>query len=283
VWVDLDRVAALQAGAAQVQERPGERRRRATGVRRWIERHATASPIAAAAAAVIAVVGAVSIGAYQYFDGRLVSTHGEVRRVALDDGSTVVLDSDSIVQVRFSAGERTVFLRRGEASFQVAHDKARPFIVHADNVAVRAVGTNFAVQLQPDKVSVTVAEGTVAVTRPTGAGGKVERRFVTRDGALTAAARQPMRSATLSDADLTRRLAWRDGLLMFDGERMDAATVEVNRYAARPVIIDDPKVAKEAFVGVFRAGDSKAFADSAAAAYDDKVVEQSDGLHVTAR
>ncbi|HEY3814135.1 MAG TPA: FecR domain-containing protein [Caulobacteraceae bacterium] len=277
IWVDLDRVAAMKAGHARHLEIVSKREPR-TRARDWTRTLAGKLQLAAAAAAVL--VCAVSFGVYDHFDGRLVSTHGEVRRVALSDGSTVILDSDSIVQVKFHpGGERTVFLRQGEASFQVAHDKTRPFIVHANDVAVRAVGTSFAVKLQPDKVSVTVAEGTVLVKRPIG-GGRQERHYVTRNGALVAQGAQPMKASVLSGEDVARQLAWRDGQLDFNGESVVQAAAAVNRYATRPVIVDDPRLSQKTFVGVFRMGDSKAFADTAAAAYDDQVIEQEDGLHI---
>ncbi len=279
VWVDLDRVAALKAGHARHLEIVSERADRSR-VRDWTRRLTGRLQLAAAAAVVL--LCALSFGVWQHFDGRLVSTHGEVRRVALSDGSTVILDSDSIVQVKFKAGERTVFLRKGEASFQVAHDTARPFIVHADDVAVRAVGTSFAVQLQSDKVSVTVAEGTVLVKRPLG-GGQQERHYVSRNGALVAQAARPMKTSLLTGEDVARQLAWRDGQLDFNGETIAQATAEVNRYSARPVIVDDPRLGQKTFVGVFRMGDSKAFADTAATAYDDRVIEQEDGLHIVSR
>ena len=279
VWVDLDRVAALKAGHARHLEIVSERAERPR-VRDWASSLAGRLQLAAAAAVVL--VCGLSFGVWQHFDGRLVSTHGEVRRVALSDGSTVTLDSDSIVQVKFKAGERTVFLRKGEASFQVAHNTARPFIVHADDVAVRAVGTSFAVQLQPDKVSVTVAEGTVLVKRPLG-GGQQERHYVSRNGALVAQGAHPMKTSLLSGEVVARQLAWRDGQLDFNGETIAQAAIEVNRYATRPVIVDDPRVGQKTFVGVFRMGDSKAFADTAAAAYDDRVIEQEDGLHIVSR
>jgi transmembrane sensor len=279
VWVDLDRVAALKAGHARHLEIVSERAVRPR-VRDLAKRLTGRLQLAAAAGAVLVI--ALSAGVYQHFDGRLVSNHGEVRRVALSDGSTVILDSDSIVQVKFKPGERTVFLKKGEASFQVAHDTSRPFIVHADDVAVRAVGTNFAVRLQTDKVSVTVAEGTVEVKRPTG-GGRQERRFVTRNGALVAKGVQPMKTSVLTGEDIARSLAWRDGQLDFDGESVEQAAAQVNRYAARPVIVDDPRLGQKTFVGVFRMGDSKAFAETAATAFDDRVVEQEDGLHIVSR
>ncbi len=87
------------------------------------------------------------------------------RRV-LEDGSTVDLARGSAIEVRFSTDERHVRLMRGEAFFTVAKNPARPFIVNAGGVNVRAVGTAFNVRLDAQSVEVQVTEGRVAVVTP---------------------------------------------------------------------------------------------------------------------
>ncbi len=63
-----------------------------------------------------------------------------------------------------AGGYRQIFLRKGEAHFQVAHDRTRPFLVHAGDAVVRAVGTEFEVRLRNDQhVDVVVNEGRVEV------------------------------------------------------------------------------------------------------------------------
>lgn len=84
-------------------------------------------------------------------------------RVSLADGSSIELNSASEVSVSFSSAERRVRLLRGEAHFTVAKNKARPFMVEAGLVAVRAVGTAFNVRLGGKEVEVLVTEGRVAV------------------------------------------------------------------------------------------------------------------------
>ena len=200
----------------------------------------------------------------------------------LDDGSTVVLNTDSFVQVRFRKDRRDIILRKGEASFQVAHDAFRPFVVHAaDGVAVKAVGTAFAVREGPKGVLVTVAEGVVEVARPQKATKAVERRYVTRDNQVVALNAAPMKQSSVGESQVSRRLAWREGLLMFDGETLGQAAAEVNRYTQTPVVIDDPRLADKHFVGVFQVGDVRAFARAAGAAFDAQVAQKDDGsLHL---
>jgi transmembrane sensor len=86
-------------------------------------------------------------------------------RRPLADGSVVELNAGAEIEVDFSVERRDVRLVRGVAHFAVARDPARPFVVTAGLVAVRAVGTEFVVQFAPGEVDVLVTEGRVAVER----------------------------------------------------------------------------------------------------------------------
>ena len=81
----------------------------------------------------------------------------------LPDGSTLYLNTDSTVTVRYSGHERMVEVVRGQALFQVTHDTARRFRVQAGEAGAIAVGTRFDVYRQDSATLVTVAEGQVAV------------------------------------------------------------------------------------------------------------------------
>ena len=88
---------------------------------------------------------------------------GEQRSLALNDGSTVQLNSLSKIRIRYTEHERTVDLLQGQALFHVAKDTTRPFIVYSGQTRVRAVGTQFDVYRKADRTTVTVVEGRVAV------------------------------------------------------------------------------------------------------------------------
>jgi len=120
-------------------------------------------PFFAAAAVAFAVVigGAVWWQANRY---PLYSTDiGERRSITLADGSTVDLNARSKLRIEFSSAERRVELLDGQALFQVAKDKRRPFIVHSGDATVRAVGTQFDVYRKDSGTTITVLEGRVAV------------------------------------------------------------------------------------------------------------------------
>jgi transmembrane sensor len=265
IWVDLDRVAAEASEAGEPVAAPAPRR--------------PVQPRMLAAAASVLLAAVLGYVTYDRFEGRISAERGEIRRVTLEDGSSLILNSSSVVQVRYQRGVRQVVLRNGEASFQVAHDTARPFVVQAGDVAVRAVGTSFAVRLQPEEVSVLVDEGTVEVKPPAGV---EQAQMVTRDETLVVGPGN-LQKAHLGEREMTRRLAWRDGLLIFDGQRLAEAAVEVNRYAQKPIVIDDKRLADKILVGAFRLGDSKTFADSVVAAYKARLNDRNGALHLAMR
>ena len=155
---------------------------------------------------------------YDQLAGRYAADTGEVRRIVLEDGSSVTLNTDSVIRVRYEAGQRRVDLGHGEASFAVAHDASRPFVVRAGDLRVRAVGTEFVVRLQGEQVSVTVAEGVVEVKRPTP--GPDARRLIYEHDQIVAAGPAPLTATNIGQDEVARQLAWRDGLLVFDGEAL---------------------------------------------------------------
>jgi ferric-dicitrate binding protein FerR (iron transport regulator) len=115
---------------------------------------------------VIAAALLITIGASTWFyvqHGTYSTAIGEQRSIRLDDGSTIDLNSQSKVRVRFSEQRRAIELLEGQALFRVAKNKSRPFVVATDNTHVRAVGTEFDVYRKTSGTVVTVLEGRVAV------------------------------------------------------------------------------------------------------------------------
>jgi transmembrane sensor len=92
---------------------------------------------------------------------RFSTVVGGLEAVPLADGSRVTLNTDSELQVSLEPRERVVSLDRGEAYFEVAKDKSRPFIVNVGPKRVIAIGTQFSVRRDGDSIQVIVTEGTV--------------------------------------------------------------------------------------------------------------------------
>ncbi len=201
---------------------------------------------------------AICIGLFAVRDAPTLDTDiGEIRRTPMADGSSVVLDTATVVRPRFSAKRRDMRLDRGRALFNVAHDTARPFIVEAAGIRVRAIGTVFSVSRE-DAVEVLVTEGVVEVT----GGSRAEILRAGQRGRFTSGGIAAIE--TVSAGTMARALDWRDGRLELDGQTLASAVATINRYNRRPIIVIDATVAGEPLHGAFRTDDPEGFARSVA-------------------
>jgi len=94
-----------------------------------------------------------------------VTTDNEQRKIALPDGSTVIIDSNTVLRIAAdysNKGGRTVSLAAGQASFEVTQRAQMPFRVDMDAVSVTDIGTSFTVHRTKEKIKVSVASGKVA-------------------------------------------------------------------------------------------------------------------------
>ena len=186
---------------------------------------------------------------------------GESKIVALGDGSKITLNTNTRVEVRYSNSLRGIEIDRGEALFDVAKDKSKPFVVSAGQTRVLAVGTSFSVRLLPGRgLEVLVREGVVKIK--TGEGQRSEllkataRAVVDHDGTI--------HEESLTALNVGRRLAWRYGEIFFQNKSLAAVASEYARYSATPIVVDDPSVAALTVSGLYRASDPAGFAKAAA-------------------
>lgn len=210
----------------------------------------------------------------------LVSALGEVRRMPLSDGSLAVLNTDSSINVRLRSTRRDVALDRGEAWFQVAKDKERPFVVSAGDIRVRAVGTAFSVRRTGEGADIQVTEGTVqiwSVANPT------IKSSLSAGCRLFASNKAGPEAVNKSADEIDRSLAWRNGQLVFDGEPLGSAVAEFNRYNATKIRIEDGSLASGRFVGSFRTNEPEAFAKAAAALLGAQAYESNGEIILTRR
>ncbi len=263
VLARTDRARALSAGGMDRAYTP-HAPRRARRVLRWV--------VAAAAA-----VGVLAIGVQRHEPGNeyYATRKGEILRVPLQDGSAITLDSDSQVRVRFSERRRDIQLLQGEALFDVAKNPDRPFVVRADDTDVTAVGTSFAVSLTERRsggVEVLVREGVVDVADTQGA--VAPTRLVANYRAL-ANRSHGIRIEAVPTDDVDQQLAWREGMLSFNGDTLSVAAAQFMRYSDTRIVIDDPLVGSRRIVGLYSASDPAGFARSVALSLG--LVVQQDG------
>ena len=276
VWRRLDDLAALKSDSKVRTVRHGvdeeERQRRFPVPLRWV-RLGAAATLLCAAVLVTYHFGhpkPLPLAASESY----ATAIGQQRTVELADGSVVEMNTNSIIDIDFTASERVVRLSRGEVHFVVAKNPDRPFLVEAGDTWVRAVGTAFSVHVMPQApVQVLVTEGEVEVTKvPASAKDRVSPGAVyleagaedqvppeavyleagAEDRVLPGAiyleageslgsdADAPQRVVAVSRAEIEKELAWRNGMLVFEGDPLELVVEELSRYTqARFVIVDD--------------------------------------------
>ena len=204
-----------------------------------------------------------------------VRTHstaiGERRSVALSDGSSMHLNTNTEVQVNFGPHRRRIVLQTGEGYFEVAKDAARPFEVRVGSTVVRAIGTRFLVRRQASgQAEVTVFEGVVELLKA------ADESVESGDGRAKSTV-PPVRlvvgqSATeqqhitilrsVSAPDLERKLAWQEDRIEFDDTPLAVAIEQVNRYSAVPLSLADDSLRNVRVSGAFSTKEVQVFVRS---------------------
>ena len=229
-----------------------------------------ASTIGLAAIAYVTVfdVPSPTLPPTQSVEQNYVTAIGEQRSFGLQDGSTISLNTNSRLTVEFSGSHRMVRLQQGEANFQVTEDPDRPFVVYVGTGMVWAVGTAFNVRVSSGVVDVTVTEGTVKVfadvdPKETPSLLQTNNREAAGDTVAIADAGETVQYSEavlrtvvqVPPAALTQKLAWQQGAMIFRGEPLKDAIVEMARYTDQRLVIVDPSIEDTRIGGHFKTGD----------------------------
>jgi transmembrane sensor len=169
---------------------------------------------------------------------------GEHRTVKLADGSVIDLNAKSRLTVTLARNERRLSMPEGEAIFDVAPDKNRPFTVAAAGRSVRVVGTQFDVRSRPDGFSVTVARGVVEV-RPTGDPSGHAYRLIHGQRLDVGAAGEQLRAVEPAEA-----FSWRSGRLVYRDQPLTTVIADLNRQFRKPILIADSELGATRISGV---------------------------------
>lgn len=197
--------------------------------------------------------------------------NGDARpqRILLADGTVVTLNANTQVETRFSASERRVVLTSGEAHFDVAHEKNRPFHVTAKGVSIRAVGTAFNVRMAAASVEVVVTSGKVQLIRPepailpkTAAPREIpllepgDRAVV---GQAATDAGSDVAITRLEPAQLREALAWQQEMLVFENTPLREVVAQFNRRSSLQLRLAESEFGERRINGVFAANNVEAF------------------------
>jgi transmembrane sensor len=222
-------------------------------------------PWAAAMAATLVL--AVMAAAYFWRDNVVVTGVGQRQVRLLQDGTRVVLNTDTRIEVDYDERTRRVRLVRGEAWFDVAKRPTWPFLVVVGGQEIRALGTSFIVRHDAAQdLSVTLVEGRISVA-PIARNDKASSQnaqILTPGQRLTISRHH---APAVDRPELNRVTAWERGRVEFEDTPLGDAANEMNRYTTTHIIVADADVAQLRIGGVFRAGDSDEFVGTVTAAF----------------
>ncbi len=199
----------------------------------------------AAVAAVIVTLGIASLWLAEpnTFSRKItIATSSEQKNIKIDlpDGSSIVLNRNSELSYRknFGTRDRKVNLK-GEAFFDIAPDKAKPFVIDAGKANIKVVGTSFNVISNNDESAVEVFVKTGRVMLSNSSGNKsiaLEPGYIGTMGTKS------------SDKKLNANpnyLAWKTGFLVYNGQKLDIVFNDLKKVFNMAIIADDPSILED--------------------------------------
>jgi transmembrane sensor len=264
-WIALDAFA----GAPEIVTRRAEAleamRRANRG--RWSRPLRLPALAYAAAASLVAAIGAGGWYLAQDDSQQLATAMGERRALVLADGSRVSMDARTRVSIALGKAQRRLQVDSGRARFEVAYQPDRPFTVEIDGHVVIATGTSFSTEMVGGELHVIVYEGKVVVLKGAMPDPKalLALRHDPGDRAVALVPGQEFvaRGATaLVRKDAPGSSSWESGQLEFLDTPLSDAIEQFNRYSSEAITITDPRAANIKVNGIFKAGNSAAFLDA---------------------
>jgi len=217
-------------------------------------------PLIFRVAASFVVIGGVAalvnnyVGAPRY--QTYMTTVGGREKLSLGDGSSIELNTDTVLRIANDSNERKVLLDKGEAYFDIRHNPAHPFVVMAAGHRVRDIGTQFVVRNDPGRLEVRLMQGSAELESLSD--DKQSHTLKPGDVAVAQNGRTTLFKKT--SVDLAVELGWRRGLLQFHHTSLAEAAAEFNRYSRERIVIADPIAAKKPINGALPVGDLDEFA-----------------------
>ncbi len=219
----------------------------------------------------VVVAAGLTLGWREAYAGVYRTGIGEQRRLVLEDGSRVMLDTDTRIRFRMENDVRMLRLGLGRVDLDIAADP-RPFVIDLGGRRATARAGRLDLRREGDAVALTAIQGSARVD--TG-GAPVALAPGNR---IAMAAGRPDR---VDQPELDDLVAWQSGRLAFRDETLANATAEMNRYSTHALVIADPRAAALRLSGVYRVGDSEAFARSLALLLPVRVASDGEKIRIS--
>ena len=214
----------------------------------------------------------------------LQTPRGQNQAFILTDGSRVNLGANTRLEIKLGADYRRVDLIRGEAFFAVAKDPRRPFTVRSGDASVTAVGTEFSVNRAAGQVVIAVIEGRVLVAEgetKSQSSKPPQKRQLDAGEQISLGVIAPSAGSSINSVAIP--VGWQDGRLAFQSEPLSRVLVDVNRYAPKPIFVDDPSLGDLMITGTVLRDDVPGWLESLERAFPLKIIDNPQSVTIRAR
>jgi transmembrane sensor len=194
---------------------------------------------------------------------------GETRTMTLADGSKVTAGGRTELVARLGTKSRDITLTQGEAFFEVADDKERPFTVRTGDTSITAIGTAFNVRHDGARTVIAVAEGSVRVDGPTPAQLRAGEQ-------LSLGAAEAHESRIQVDAGSVA--GWREGRLQYFDEPLSMVIADLARHSSRRITVEDAAIGQLQVTGVVQEQNIDGWLSSLEATFGIEAVREPDGV-----
>ncbi|NLS27094.1 hypothetical protein S2M10_20870 [Sphingomonas sp. S2M10] len=223
-----------------------------------------------AATGAIAVAAAGGGFAYRaYARGKAETAVGERTTITVAKGIAVDLNTDSRIYWR-EGDPASLWLERGEVAIRLNAGQALE--LHTPGGRFRCAPGAYNARLRGAACELAVLAGSVA-----------DARGVKATTGMIALATQGDLDLRAEDADLARITAWQNDTLVLNGESLDYALAEINRYQRHKIMIGDPALARLRLGGTFATRDPAEFLGALRSSFGVRAATSADGSIVLTR
>lgn len=174
---------------------------------------------------------------------------GQQQDVILDDGSSVILNTDTEIEYVAEKDRRIAYLNKGEAIFSVHPDSRRPFYVMTASGAVKVVGTVFSVKVVPQDAIVTVSQGKVSLGSMQDERKSFEAKtLITKNQQMSLSAAH--NGKPYQSVDAQSAMLWKNKRLSYVNATLNEVAFDIGRYFQQKIVIEDPELGETKIVAV---------------------------------
>ncbi|QKF73334.1 sigma factor regulatory protein, FecR family [Aliarcobacter faecis] len=230
-------------------------------------------------ASVIFILGATLFTINEYLNfgiKHIYTSNKELRDIVLPDGSKVILDAKTKLDIKYYSDKREVNISEGKALFEVSSNPNKPFIVNADMIKVEVLGTNFEVKNEKDKIAVDVISGKVKVEQ--NKNDEFQQLAILTQGKHISFDKQSSKTV-LKDIDIKNIASWKDGVLFFQDYSLQKAIDEFKKYKDIDIVIQKD-IQKYSISGSFGIDDIDKFIFALSKIYPIKVDKKGNSIYI---